>query len=84
MNEAFKGNVIPDKTIVCGHWHCSYGWARKEYEKSHDYSKYKELVEDNPRWDIFEMPGIFAIDRCTALTEDINVLILEDELIEKA
>lgn len=81
MNEAFNGNIIPDKTIVCGHWHCSYGWTRKAYEETHDYDKSKEF-ENNPRWDIFEMKGIYAIDRCTALTNEMNVLILEDDLLE--
>lgn len=81
MNEAFNGNIIPDKTIVCGHWHCSYGWARKAYEETGDYNKSKEF-EDNPCWEPFKMDGIIAIDRCTAFTKEMNILILEDDLLE--
>lgn len=81
INEAFNGNIIPDKTIVCGHWHCSYGWARKAYEETHDYDKSKEF-ENNPCWEPFKMDGIIAIDRCTAFTKEMNILILEDDLLE--
>lgn len=81
INEAFNGNVIPGKTIVCGHFHCSYGWERQLFEKTKDYLKYSEL-QLHPRWDPFEMDGIIAIDRCTALTKEMNILILEDDLLE--
>lgn len=81
INEAYNGIIVPDKTVVCGHWHCSYGWARKVYEETKDYAKYKQLI-DFPRWDPFEMDGVIAIDRCTALTNEMNVLVLEDDLIE--
>lgn len=83
IDEAYKGIIVPGKTVICGHWHCSYGWARKVYEETKDYAKYKQLI-DFPRWDPFEMDGIIAIDRCTALTNEMNILILEDEVLEKA
>lgn len=81
INEAYNGIIVPGKTVVCGHWHCSYGWARKVYEETKDYAKYKQLI-DFPRWDPFQMDGVIAIDRCTALTNEMNVLVLEDEPLD--
>lgn len=82
IDAAFQGIIIPDKTIVCGHWHCSYGHARKKYEETQDLMQYSHLVH-NPIWEPFKDKGIIAIDRCTARTKEMNILVLEDELIEK-
>lgn len=59
-----------EKTILCGHWHCSYGHARiekagPEYGPGADYSPYCA-------------PGIIALDACTALSGMINVITLVD------
>lgn len=80
IDEAFRGNIIPDKIIVCGHWHCSAGWYKKSLmDSTGEKIKYSEFGED-ACWEPFKYNGIIAIDRCTAHTGDMNVLILEDSL----
>lgn len=66
---------VEGKTVVVGHYHCSWGWShikqnrkefpnksRKDWEKS-----FEPFVED----------GIIAIDSCVAYTGKINCLVLE-------
>lgn len=70
MNCAAQGVIEPDKTIVCGHWHCSYGhWLAGETEQSFgegcDYSPYYNK-------------GIIAIDGCTAYTGKVNCIVIDD------
>ena len=59
-----------EKTVVCGHWHASYGHARyakkgTEFGADADFSPYFG-------------PGIIAMDACTAYSGKINVIVLED------
>jgi hypothetical protein len=35
-------------------------------------------------WEPYIAEGIIAIDRCTAHTGKVNVVVLEDELLDKA
>lgn len=84
MDMARKGFVEPGKTVVCGHWHCSYG---------HYVNAFKDAVANNTEiaaeefgptaiWDPYYGDGIIAIDRCTVYTGEVNVVALEDELLE--
>lgn len=64
------------KTIVCGHWHCSWGWShirqkRKEFpQKNHEgWEKSFEPYTDN---------GIIAIDGCTAYSGIVNCIVIDD------
>ena len=59
-----------EKTILCGHWHCSYGHARYENKGS----------EFGPDADFgpYYGRGVIALDACTALSRKINILTLED------
>lgn len=68
--------LLPDKTIVFGHWHCSTGWAKKEGRSEFD---------DDAKWDIFqdEEKKIIGIDRCTACTGQVNVLVIEDNFLKE-
>lgn len=61
---------MEDKTILCGHWHTSYGHARYE----------KKGSEFGPDADFSPYYGskIIALDACTAFSGKINVIILED------
>lgn len=61
----------PNKTIVCGHWHCS--WGHVVYE---DKEKYTEFGT-SANWEPFAADGILAIDACTAYTQKINCIIIE-------
>jgi hypothetical protein len=66
---ARRGIVVPDKQVVCGHWHCSYGHALEgngeEFGVNADYSPYYA-------------DGIIAIDACTAMSHKVNVLVIDD------
>ena len=70
--ELAEKGLLPDKTLVFGHWHCSEGWAIAE-----DRSDFGE----DARFDPFYGDGFIAIDGCTAHTHKVNVLVLEDESI---
>ena len=70
-----KACRIDGKTVVCGHWHCSYGW-------SHIRQKRQEFPQKNKKdwlksFEPFIDDGIAAIDSCVAYTGKINVLALE-------
>ena len=69
---ADRGLNQTEKTIVFGHWHCSTGWAKDE-----------ERSEFGPdaEWSPYYGKNIIGIDRCTAHTGEVNVLVLEDEFI---
>lgn len=60
--------VLEDgKTIVCGHFHCSFGHTMYEMKTGEeDFSPYYS-------------EGIIAIDACTAYSRQINCIIIEDE-----
>lgn len=74
--EAWRdGARIPNKTIVCGHWHCSWGWSnirqeRKEFPQKNS-SKFAASFEP------FVDDGIIAIDSCVAYTGFINCVVLD-------
>ena len=59
-----------EKTILCGHWHCSYGHSRYE----HRGSEFGPGADFSPYYG----PGVIALDACTALSRKINILTLED------
>ena len=75
--QAWKdGCVIPGKTIICGHWHCSWGWSYLD-------QKYKEFPPKGRKgWkDAFQpyiKPGIMAIDACTAYSRIVNCIVIEE------
>lgn len=77
----------PGKTIICGHWHCSYAHYWKAVRDAIAGGKSAFDVEvdefgDSAIWEPFKADGIIAIDRCTAHTGEVNVIVLEDDLLE--
>jgi len=64
MEAWHQGVVEPNKTIVCGHWHCNYG---------HMY-----YGDDDRNYTPFIKEGIIALDGCVALTRNVNCIVLED------
>ncbi len=60
----------PNKTIVCGHWHVSYGHSEIE----HLCSEWGEDADFSP----FRAEGILAIDACTPKTLTVNCVVIED------
>lgn len=68
--DAWKRNLIPKgKTIVCGHWHTSYGWS-----KFRGRSEWGPDAEFTP----FIDEGIVAVDACTAYTNMVNVVTFDE------
>lgn len=83
IDMARKGFVEPGKTIVCGHWHCSYGHYMDALKEAiaNDTDLTVEEFGDTAIWEPYYGDGVIAIDRCTAHTGKVNVLVLEDELL---
>ncbi len=65
------GIYEPNKTIVCGHWHCSALWHEQ------DPSKYEEFGE-KANYEPFITNEMIALDACTVYTHKVNVIVLED------
>ena len=73
----YPKNRVAGKTVVVGHYHCSWGWShikqeRKEFpQKSRkDWKKsFEPFVDD----------GIIAIDACTAYTGLCNVIVIKED-----
>lgn len=68
--EAAQTVTVEGKTIVCGHWHASYGHSKfenvgSEFGMDADFSPYYGK-------------GIIAIDGCTAHSKTVNCIVLED------
>lgn len=72
------------KTIVFGHWHCSTGHSMESIIKAsgNDEECTISEFEDDAIWEPFIKDNIIGIDRCTAHTGEVNVLVLEDEFLE--
>lgn len=63
------------KTIVFGHWHCSAGHRVLGH--------CKDEFGQTAIWEPCCAEGIIGIDRCVAYTDEVNVLVLEDEFLEE-
>jgi serine/threonine protein phosphatase 1 len=64
------GVCVDKKTIICGHFHCSWGHSvldgkGSEYDSSAIFEPYCK-------------DGIIAIDACTAISKRVNCIIIED------
>lgn len=66
----------PNKIIVCGHYHCSWGWAKIKKQLEEFPSKKFKGWEESFKPYIDE--GIIAIDACTAYSNKINILVFEE------
>lgn len=71
MLAAHTGATEAGKTIVCGHWHCSYGHAHYEGKGGE--------FDNDPDYTPYYGDGIIALDACTASTHKVNCIVLEDE-----
>lgn len=60
-----------NKTIVCGHWHCSALWHEVNPEKYDEFGQ-KENFEP------FVTDKMIALDACTAYTKKVNVVVIDD------
>ena len=62
------------KTIVCGHWHTSYGYSKYE-------GKGSELGADAD-FSPYSTSGIIALDACTARSGIVNCIVVEDDELQ--
>lgn len=70
--DAYKQKIFePNKTIVCGHWHCSSLWHLNN-PNMHDEFGAKENFEP------FMTDDIIALDACTAHSHKVNVVVIDD------
>lgn len=70
--EMYKYKIYePNKTIVCGHWHCSALWHEQNPEQ---YEEFGEKANFEP----FITGNMIALDACTAHTKKVNVIVIED------
>lgn len=70
MEAARQGIIEPNKTIVCGHWHASYGHAKIEGS----CSEFGEDADFSPYYG----NGIIALDACTAYSGKVNCIVIND------
>lgn len=70
MEAAHSGVIEDDKTIVCGHWHCSFGHAR--------YHSNGSEFEGDAHFEPYYDEGIIALDACTVHSGKVNCIVIED------
>lgn len=70
MEAAHGGATVEGKTVVCGHWHCSFGHANYE----HDGGEF----DNNPNFSPYYGDGIIALDACTIRSHKVNCIVIED------
>ena len=69
---ADKG-LLPDKTLVFGHFHTS--WPRHKYEGKPEFG-------DGADFNVYYGDGYIALDSCVAYSGKINCLVIEDEFLK--
>lgn len=70
MEVAHCGVIEEGKTIVCGHWHCSFGHSQYENDGGE--------FDNNPNFKPYYGNGVIAIDGCTAFTGKVNCIVIDD------
>lgn len=64
------GLKLLNKTIVCGHWHTSYGHKL--------VGKIQHEFGDDEDFSPFYGDGIIALDACTSYSKKINCIVIDD------
>lgn len=68
---------VDGKTVVCGHWHCSWGWSHLKQERKEFPNKGRKDWQKS--FEPFVEDGIIAIDACTAYSNKCNVIVIEED-----
>ncbi len=71
--ELAEQGLLPDKTVVFGHFHTSY--PRSKYEGKPEWG-------DDADFSIYQGSGYIGIDGCCAYSGKVNVLVIEDDFLE--
>ena len=80
MEFACQRNLyLPDKTVVCGHHHCSYGHANIEGEGAENGLRaiYTPFYGQRPHQPDAPL-AVIGLDACTAESGIMNCIVLED------
>lgn len=75
MAFAHQKHIIPNKTIICGHYHSSWGWSHIRQERKEFPPKTKNGWEKS--FEPYYEKGIVAIDSCVAYSGFINCICFE-------
>ena len=65
---------LPEKTLIFGHWSVEHKWA--EIEQRKDFDK-------NAHFNPYYGKGYIGIDATTCLSHKVNILIVEDDFLER-
>lgn len=74
-----KGIRVPDKTVLCGHWHASWGHSHLHGDGAEFPNNYMGL---KAHFSPFIDDNIVALDACTALSHKVNCYVFEDKPLE--
>ena len=66
-----------DKTILCGHWHTSYGHSMINKDGPEFDIKHKDGTVEKATFTPFEDDGIIALDACTVVSGFVNCKVLD-------
>lgn len=73
--EMYQNKIFePQKTIVCGHWHCSAFWHAQNPDKYDEFGE-KEYFEP------FITKDVIALDTCTVHTKKVNMIVKEQSKV---
>lgn len=75
MEAWHQGVREPGKTIICGHFHASWGWSHLKQKRQEFPNKSKK--DWRKSFEPFVDDGICAIDACTAYSGIVNIIVLE-------
>lgn len=75
MLAAHQGVIEPNKTIICGHWHTSFGHSK--------YEGKGEEFGDGEDFTPYRADGIIALDACTVHSQMVNCIVLDDDEIKE-
>ena len=83
MFMASLGLIEKQKTIVCGHWHTSWGNVRHKPENANKKASELSKIEfqDKEDFHIYRDTGVIGLDACTGFTKYCNCLKLTEEEI---
>lgn len=77
--EQFKLKHVPKDvtTVVCGHWHTSWGWCNIKHQGSEwsSNAKFDALIH----YDENLKSRIVALDACTAYTGKVNCVVFDED-----
>jgi len=71
FNEELKNG----KVLVCGHWH-AFDFKNHFEGTDYDFDTYDPKDID---WDIFYSNHLIALDACTVVSHQVNVMLIDDE-----